>query len=418
MKKIFGAILGLLLLVMLAGFASAEDFSFTDVDINGVDMDLGEGADNPIVYAERGETVHIRAEVFANDFADDVRLKAEIGGYEYGDIEEISDIFDLDEGVTRVISLNLELPDDMDKDEDYTLRLKLYNGDDSVEEEFVLQIEAERHSLSIQDVFFTPGLNVESDQPLFATVRVENMGDNKEEDIKVTASIPSLGIEQITYIDELTHDEDGEYSNDDDESSASSDALYLNLDGVSSGVYDLIIEVTYNRGHDSVSETYQLVVEGGQQSSDLVIGVDQISKTVEFGQGTVYTIKVANLGSNSASLTAQVSGLGSFANYRVDPETVNVNAGSEAEMYVYVSPKEEGQKSFTIRVLQNNEVVKTFNVDVNTQEPVSEWGNVLNGLAIGFLVLLIILVVLGIIFAATRMSRKDDGEEPLGESYY
>jgi len=63
-------------------------------------------------------------------------------------------------------------------------------------------------------------------------------------------------------------------------------------------------------------------------------------------------------------------------------------------------------------------VIKTLNLEVSSNEGESEWSNVLNGLAIGFLVLLIILVILGIIFAATKMSKKDSGEEALGESYY
>ncbi|MBS3150303.1 hypothetical protein J4425_00655 [Candidatus Woesearchaeota archaeon] len=415
MKKIFGAILGLLLLVMLAGFASAADFEIVDVDVNGVDMDLN-SMENPVLYVERGETLSIRAEIFANNSVNDMRLKAEIGGYEYDDIEETSDMFDLDEGVTRVQMLRLELPTDMQNNEVYTLRLKAYDRNDDVEAEFDLKVEAGRHLLSIQDVFFTPGLNVQSDQPLFVTVRVENMGDSKEEDVRVSASVPQLGIEQITYIDELASNL--EENGDDEETSASSDALYLNLNNALPGIYDLIVEVSYNRGHDSITETYQVVVQGGQQPEELVISVDQLSKNVEFGQGTVYTISVANLGGNSADLTAQVSGLGSFANSRVDPEVVNVDAGSEAEMYVYVSPKEEGQKTFTIKVLQNGQAVKTFNVDLSTGKKSSEWGNVLNGLAIGFLVLLIILVILGIILAATRMSKKNNGEEPSGESYY
>ena len=66
MKKIFGAILGLLLLVMLAGFASAADFEIVDVDVNGVDMDLN-SMENPVLYVERGETLSIRAEIFANN---------------------------------------------------------------------------------------------------------------------------------------------------------------------------------------------------------------------------------------------------------------------------------------------------------------------------------------------------------------
>ena len=224
-----------------------------------------------------------------------------------------------------------------------------------------------------------------------------------------------MGIEQISYIDELSaYEEDS----DDDETSQSADALYLNLRNAPAGVYDLIISVSYDRGHESITEDYQLIVGGAQVSGDFVVSALQSAQSVEMGEGAVYTINVANLGNDVATLTAEVSGLDNFANYRVDPATVNVQAGSEAEMFVYVSPKELGQKSFTVKVMQGGNVIKTLNLEVSSNEGESEWSNVLNGLAIGFLVLLIILVILGIIFAATKMSKKDSGEEALGESYY
>jgi|SRR3989344_2372046 len=410
MKKVLSAILGLFLLGVLAIAASASSFGFNDVDINGVNMDA-----NTLLNVERGETITIRAEFSANDDMKDVRLKAEIGGYEYDDIDATSDIFDIESGVTYYKTLKLTMPEDMDASETYTLKLKLYNRNDEVTQTFDLRVKESRHLLKVQDVVFTPGLNINSNEPLFITVRVENLGDRKEEDVRVSALIPQLGIEQISYIDELSaYEEDS----DDDETSQSADALYLNLRNAPAGVYDLIISVSYDRGHESITEDYQLIVGGAQVSGDFVVSALQSAQSVEMGEGAVYTINVANLGNDVATLTAEVSGLDNFANYRVDPATVNVQAGSEAEMFVYVSPKELGQKSFTVKVMQGGNVIKTLNLEVSSNEGESEWSNVLNGLAIGFLVLLIILVILGIIFAATKMSKKDSGEEALGESYY
>ena len=89
-------------------------------------------------------------------------------------------------------------------------------------------------------------------------------------------------------------------------------------------------------------------------------------------------------------------------------------------MFVYVSPSGEalGERAFTVNVKEGNTILEQINFETSIVESKSEWDNVLTGLEIGFIVLLIILVILGIILAATKMGKKEEAEEPLGESYY
>lgn len=409
----------LMLVLALSGIAFNSDdvkadsiLNIVDVDIDGTDM-----SDTNILYVERGdENVGIKVEMLSTEDIDGVRIEASIAGYEYSKINDITEMFDLEEGVKRTFTLRLDIPEDMDANEDYTLRIEAYTQDIETRDSYTLRVKGPRHGLIIDDVLFTPSLNLNGKQPLFVTVRVENMGDNKEEDIKVSVSIPELGIEQATYIDELSAIED----DDDEEDSESSDAIYIAFpQNVQAGTYDLIVKVEYNRGYSIEIETYQLTIDGVSGiTEDVLVDITETSKSVNTGEGVVYTISIANMGTDVRAFTADVNGL-DWASYRVDPIVTNVQPGSSTEMFVYVSPKEgvEGQRTFTLNVKENGNVVKQFTLEANINEK-SEWGSVLTGLEIGFVVLLVILVILGIILAATRMGKKKDEEEPLGETYY
>ncbi len=387
---------------------------FKDIDIDGTDM-----SDIKLLYVERGESLNIRVEVESYSNVEDVRVKAYIAGYEYDEIEDITSIFDMEKGVRMVKNLRLSIPEDMDVNEDYEIRVKLYNQEYEVQASPIptLRVKAQRHLLSIQDVIFTPGLNLNVNQPLFVSVRVENLGDKDQDDVKVEVSIPQLGKSGSTYIDELVAIE----TSDDDVDSDSSDTIYVDTKGAVAGTYDLLVKVTYNRGHDVLTQNYQLVINGASAGSqEVLVSATETSKSVEAGEGIAYKIDIANLGTSLRSFTAEVNGLDQLANYRIDPTPVIVQAGSNGEMFVYVSPNEgvTGQKTFTVTVKEGNNVVKQVNLQLNVTESKSEWGNVLNGLQIGFVVLLIILVILGIVLAVTRMNKKDDDDEPLGETYY
>ena len=421
MKKLLSVFLVLVIALSGISFAGAATavplvpFKIVDVDIDGTDM-----SDVNTLYVERGETLNIRVEVQTSSLikdvdytVDDVRVKADIAGYEYDDIEDTTEMFDMEGGVRYVKNLKLSIPEDIDASEDYKLRVRVYNQDYEIDTSYELRVKSQRHLLNIQDVIFTPGLVLNTNQPLFTTVRVENMGDNKEEDVRVEVSVPELGRSGITYIDELVSVE-----NDDEETSASSDTIYMDLRGAKSGIYELFVKVEYNRGHDEVTKSYQLVIDGATVASGFIVESAEKSISSESGQGIVYKIDIANMGSDAKSFTAEVSGL-NWGNYRVDPTPVVVQAGSNGEMFIYVSPNEDviGQNTFTVNVKEGSNVVKTINFEANISKEKSEWSNVLTGLEIGFVVLLIILVILGIILAVTRMNKKED-EEPLGESYY
>jgi len=434
MKKLLSAFLVLVLTLSFGILpsntnAQGAPFSIVDVDIDNTDM-----SDVNRLYVERSQTINIRVELQSNndwphtgegadilwntDYVEDnVRIKAEISGYEYGDIEDVSEIFKVKYSDRIVKHLRLTIPNDIDSNKGYKLKIRAYNNDYEAQDEYTLSVNSQRHLINIMDVIFTPGLNLNQDQPLFTSVRLENFGDKKEENIKIMVTVPQLGKTGVTYIDELVTVEE---SDSDEETSESSDAIYVDLRGAQPGTYDLIVKVEYNRGHSELTRNYQLTINGAsiKTQEDLIVDAAEKTKSTSAGQGVVYKIDIANMGNTVRSFTAEVTGL-DWGSYRVDPTITIVQPGSTGELFVYVSSNEgvAGQKTFTVNVKEGSNVAKQISFQTNIVEARNNWDNMLGGLQIGFIILLVILVILGIILAATKMGKKNS-DEPLGESYY
>lgn len=429
-----------LLVVSSAALATISEDQF-DVEVN--DEELTEGGD--YFYVERGEELEIEVK-FKYDFnpgdpdyenLDDLKIKVWLGGYEYDDVEDVTDMFDYTTAdMLMKKTLHITLPDDMDASEDYYLHVELYNHDYVSQHKYNLKVEEVRHKLDIQDVILRPS-TVTAGNALFATVRVENMGDKKEEDIRVSVSIPDLGVSARVYIDELVTEDD-----DDDETSESSEEMKLTIpEDAATGDYNVEVTLTYDRGHKTVTQTETIHVKAGEEATgevpETLISVDGTSKEAVAGIETAFKVMVANLGDDAAVYSVEVAGTDLWATARVEPAMITLTPDSTGEMYVYIKPKtdaESGKHSFTFKVKSGSTIVaeKTLTTDVSgttstvtgatTTETNGEtnFASLKNALVIGFGVLVVLLVILGLIIAFNKMNKDEDEELPTseGQAYY
>jgi len=251
-------------------------------------------------------------------------------------------------------------------------------------------------------------------------------------------SISELGLSNSVFIDELVNDrtenDRTRTRNDNEESSASSDELFLRLPKNAKGEYELKISVDYNRGNSVEEKTYILLVSPskepttGETPSEVstVVTVDTTKQEVEQGKGAVFKFMFANLGDASKTYTLDVTGVNDFGTYRVDPQSVTVAKDQTGELALFVAADEDaskGVKNFNVKVMEDTKVIKqaSLSVDVKESKAVADpWSNIRTGLEVGFFILLIILVILGLVIAARRMGRKDNLEEPSNgtQSYY
>jgi len=417
MKKVLAIVLAML--VLLTGvYASSDNYNIKDVKINDVSADS-------VAQVERGEQVPIEVWVTGTGNKDNVRVDVEIDGYEHGSIDDRTEIFEVESGVTYKKTLYLDIPSDIDASETYTLKVEVSDKSDSVTEEYDVRVREARHDVVIQDVIFRPSSSIEADAALFTTVRLENLGYKKEEDIKVSLIIPDLGVSTSDYLDELITQTQEDDKNRDDESSGDVELFVRIPSDAKTGDYEVEIEVSYNRGHTVLRETKTLHVSGtsGSVLPDSMVSVDSTSKTVKSGEEAIYKIMFANFNGEKAVYSVEVAGVGTFASASVNPAFVTIQPEETGELYVKLSVNENvqsGNYPFTVKIKSAGQTVKELNLEANVQG--TSAGSLKSALQIGFAILAIILVVLGLIIAFRKL-REDEGEEDLeepsaGQTYY
>ncbi len=251
--KVITTILFSVLLVLSAVFAAAETNVPVVVGNAEIDNTVLNTSQNNVLDIERDQDFTLKLELKAIKDAKDVEIRAFISGYEFNDAKSISDRvgpFDFDENVTYNKKLQLSLPDDVDVD-DYKLRVVISdrNGGEVVYN-YNLQISTKRHEMQVEDIVLNPGNSVNAGQALLVTVRLENLGQKDEDDVKVTASIPALGVSATDFIDEVEGDEEEE-----------SEEMFIRLPKCAEpGVYDLNVDVWFNDEHDKVSDSTKVTV--------------------------------------------------------------------------------------------------------------------------------------------------------------
>ena len=412
LKNISFAIFTLMLLSAFTANVHAVDFSIEKVEVD----DIVAGS-NPI-SVERESTIDVEVQLKGTGKSDNVRVKAWIGGYEFGSIREESEIFDIEPDVVYKKTISLEIPEDIDANDDYTLHVEVFDDDNSFEQKFLLRVDEIRHRVNVLDVLLRPGNNVKAGEPLFITARLENLGAKKEDDIKVIASIPELGISTATFIDELTNDEE---DNEDEESSMSSDELFLRIpENAKTGIYNLKVDVEYNRGRSVLTDTLQVAVTGvSAAEKEAVVDVDALTKSLEVGGSTTYVVTVQNFG-ESKTFKVEIEGEQLFADSSISPKTFTLADQESKDVKVTLTPKsdaESGLKDFTVKVWSEDKLVEELSLQANVVEKAQDNADTRDVWVIGFIVLVIILIVLGLIMAFQRMRKPEEpGDE--GTSYY
>ncbi len=401
--------------------ADSNDYSVNYVKVNGLTMDASTTLD-----VERGERLDIEVYLDANNSADDVTVTARIMGYEFGSISDSTSQFNLDAGKTYKKTLTLYVPEDIDASEDYTLKIEVSDQLDEVEVEYTLHIDEARHGLKIYDVLLNPGSTVASGNPLFVTVRLENLGELEENDIKVTVAIPDLGVSTINYFDELNTEaqESDTGNNYDQDNSDQMDLLIRIPEGAETGTYELKVDVEYNRGHNFLSQSLDVNVQGNDADAGVqtVVNSDSSSKATS-GEAVEYKVMIANLGEEPGVYSVQLDGISSWGEATVQPSFLTVLPDSTGEVVVTVTPfdsTEDSTYTWVSKIMLGTDTLSevVFTTKVEGAEN-SESDSTKTVLTVIFAVLVVVLIVLALIIAFRRVRDDDEEESSLeGQTYY
>jgi uncharacterized membrane protein len=248
-NKLFGIVtLMLLTMFAVAGAVSALP-SVDKVEVDGTTV-----FENQInrLSLENGNTFAVNVWLTSTEAADNVRVEAQITGYEHGSISDTSDLFATQENTTYKKSLSLSLPADAQSDS-YQLRITVTDRNSgAVVQDYSLVLDQPRHDVIVKDVVFSPEGSVIAGQALLTSVRVQNFGQKDETNVRVHVSIPELGVSATSYISKVrgdNHQEDTE-------------EMYIRIPSdVKTGDYQVKVDVSYNDDHDSASATRAVSIE-------------------------------------------------------------------------------------------------------------------------------------------------------------
>ena len=370
MKAKFFGLLALFLVsvITLAGIASAADVPVTidEVKIDG-DTILPSGVNR--LNIERGDKIEVKVIITAIEDAENVQIEAWIDGYEYSDKESTSDetrTFDVEANTTYPKELELRIPENVDED-NYKLRVMITDRDnDEIIQNYNIKIAAPRHSMIIRDIILTPQNEVTAGRALLASARVKNLGEKDEDSVKVTISIPSLGLSASDYIDEVEQDD-----------SETSEELYLRIPACAEpGTYDVVAEVEYDDGYEDVSKTTSIEVIGSDvceassqddneddnedEMPDVVTG-STIEDVVAGEGGAIFPITITNNAKTSKTFSASVEGVEGWGTVKITPtNTVVIKPGKSEILYVFVGANPDassGPQAFSVSVKRGSEKV-------------------------------------------------------------
>jgi uncharacterized membrane protein len=421
MKKLLSLmalfVISLLTLSMVSAL-DANDLVISSVEVNGHDVDFLGGE---VLAVEEGEImeVEIGLEGTTNG-AEDFEVEVEISGYEYDDYEELEDsthIDNLQAGTTKYFDLEVQMPKKLDKDS-YWLRVRVMDKNTAaITATVMLAVEPSRHGIDIKDVAFSPGNTVKAGRSLLTTVLLENYGDKTEKDVKVTVSMPELGIQATEYVDVVATDNHNIEYEDVPE-------MFLPIPATAvEGEYEVVVSAKYDDLRETVSETYTVLVMDNALLNDncekLVLALGPESQTVAAGKTGTYAIALTNAGTCSKAYNLEIV-TGYWGTATLSESLVVLEPGQNRVVYAEVTVNagtDAGQHVASLAVKAGDNLLETVVIKTNVVESGSSADNfsLRNGLEIALIVLVVLLVIIGLIIGFSRL-RKDDNEEE--QTYY
>jgi uncharacterized membrane protein len=397
----------------LGGLVDSNGDLYTDSLIT---VEVNDEDDNSLLAVEEGDELEVEVRLVnghATDGASNVEVEAKLMGYDEEDTRDLVVVEKVHAGTVKEVNLNVQVPTDFANGAGAILRITISGGNNELVYDYELFVESQTHSVDIVDVSFSPGNTVRAGRSLLTTVLVENTGESKEEDVKVTVEIPALGLSTSEFVDEVEVDGKEDVPE-----------MFLPIPvTAASGDYEVKVTVEYEDLERSVSETYTVHVEANEvfNENKLVLAVGPESQKVTAGNTAKYALGLTNAGSVSKAFTFEVA-TGSWASSSLSEMMVVLEPGENQVVYVDLAVANDaapGEHVASLTVKSSNNVLQTVALKADvTGNSVSEQNSnvgLRNGLEIALIVLVVLLVIVGLIIGFSRLRRDEEDEE---QAYY
>lgn len=409
MRKNFvlASLVAILAVAIVASMVAAT--STLDVNIHQIEVDGLDATSNSVAVVA-GTRVPVTVDFTANENASDVVVSAWFQGERSETFVE-NDFADLIDGRDYKLRLSVNVPSDVDPEEELTLFVRIETDSGNYEEELTLQGQREADSLEVLLVDFEP--NAKPGETVPITVVLKNMGRQEAEDTFVSVKIPELSISRSAYFEDLSpvdvcDSDDG----DCDQTDSRERRLFITIpEDAKSGEYE--ISVRAFNGETETVVAKKLTVLAPRAEGNVL--TNPASKQFAVGQEVSYDLVLVNSG-NKIAIYNLAPATSDALSIRLSEPVAIVPAGSSKIVKVYVTANREGTFPFSVEVTSDNftkEVSYLATVEGRALSGGSTSSNIVAltiVLAIIFVVLVIILVVL--------LTRRPEKTEEFGESYY
>ncbi|MBW2975673.1 hypothetical protein KY366_08190, partial [Candidatus Woesearchaeota archaeon] len=286
-----------------------------------------------------------------------------------------------------------------------------------------------------RDVVLDPENEVKAGRTLLVSARLKNRGEVEEEDIKIKASVPALGISASDYVDELDEEDCNRAVDDDCDDSTTSDELDMRIpDCAEPGEYTVKLCAEYDDGDEEVCETTKITVvesdtcavpaEGPETTGKTIVAIGPETQDVGQGGSAMYPIKITNDGAESKVYSIAVDSA-DWAEFSVLPSNVMVvGAGESKEAYVSLkaAATASGLQVFSVAIKSGENVLKQVplkaNIAAAAPAATTNLSRIKSALQIGVVVLVVLLVILGLIIGFNKLKGSEDDEESGDEKTY
>jgi hypothetical protein len=386
----------------------SQGINFTDLDTcdNGVigdlEVDIKEPDDDDEFAPREEMDIEVKVDNDGNNDLD-IEVKAILYNKDDEDEEEssTSDDEEIEEGESETFDLTLDLPDDLNENDDYILYVKAYeDGDEDEncnEESIDIDIEREEHDVRIEEIIFNP--NIASCGDLVSiSVEVQNEGTKDEEDIEVKILNSVLGLNQVSNKFELEEN--------DDEDSAIKRFTFTIPENTQERNYEINSIVEFDDGDDSESTT--LSVSECRTTKKLApvtvvesVGTLSLAKSsfeLEQGEAIAIPLLVNNQENIKEEFKIEVSDVKSWAN-PIGSETLTLKEGQSSTSYIYLNTKENalvGKHSFIVNIKSNGRLIDTREVTIEIDEKTEDVSTIsfISLIFINILLIIIIVIVI------------------------
>lgn len=379
---------------------------------------------------DRGQEFDVRVELYSTQRLTNVEVEAFIAGHSFNDVDKISDttpVFDMEPNVVYAKKLRLTLPSRADQD-NYKLRIVVADRDGSSSvHDYNLRVDAVRNMIVIRDILLNPSDYVQAGRSLLASVRIKNFGQQSEDSIKVTVSIPELGLSGVDYINrDLESDE-----------STTSEEILLRIPSCArEGIYTVRATAEYHDLEKITSMEKQIrIVSGTCQEiqnrpsttsppSGTIIALDSNVHDLARGVGgAIYTVSITNNENSVNSYTLTLSGTEGVVTSRISPSNVLViGPGQTKSAYIYLSALDQarlGPVTFSLIVNSRGETIKELPIVANIVDSGRPTNISLPKVLEAVLVLLLLVfIAVGIAVVMQNKGKRKNKEEVKQETEY